>query len=128
MSRCHRVLVVEDERQIAHVIAAVVAKEADQVVIADTLRSAWWEISQRAFDLVLLDLHLPDSSIGNSVMAIRSFLEAGVHRVVIVTGAKVDDDFTAFAMEAGASGVICKGVTGLADALHNAVIESGCPA
>ncbi len=122
-----RVLVVEDDEQVAHVIAAVIAKEADEVIMAGTMRRAWFEVNRATFDLVLLNLHLPDSSLANSINSIRALLAAGAHRVVIVTAADVDAELVAYANDAGASSVISKNC-GLAQALLSAVAKSACPA
>lgn len=55
-----RVLVVEDERDLATVVAYNLRAEGLEVVVAGNGETALREASARRFDLVVLDLNLPD--------------------------------------------------------------------
>lgn len=55
-----RILVVEDEEKIREVIIAYLKKEGFEAHEAATGESAWNELANQPFDLVLLDLMLPD--------------------------------------------------------------------
>lgn len=55
-----RILVVEDEEKIREVIIAYLKKEGFEAHEAATGESAWSELANQPFDLVLLDLMLPD--------------------------------------------------------------------
>lgn len=55
-----RILVVEDEEKIREVIVAYLRKEGFEAHEASGGESAWSELANQPFDLVLLDLMLPD--------------------------------------------------------------------
>ncbi len=57
-----RILVVEDERKIAEVLAAALEGEHYEVVVAATGEDGFYRANAEAFDLVLLDLMLPGRS------------------------------------------------------------------
>jgi two-component system, OmpR family, copper resistance phosphate regulon response regulator CusR len=54
-----RVLVVEDERKLAQVLASALQAERYEVVVAPTGEDGFFRANAEAFDLVLLDLMLP---------------------------------------------------------------------
>ncbi|MBW2059518.1 MAG: response regulator transcription factor [Deltaproteobacteria bacterium] len=55
-----RILVVDDEPKIIRVVSAYLEKEGFQVVTAPTGRRALELVEQKALDLIVLDLRLPD--------------------------------------------------------------------
>lgn len=55
-----KILVVEDEEKIREVIIAYLTKEGFEAYEEATGESAWNELANQPFDLVLLDLMLPD--------------------------------------------------------------------
>jgi two-component system copper resistance phosphate regulon response regulator CusR len=57
-----RVLVVEDERKLAQVLASALEREHYDVVVARTGEDGFYQANAEAFDLVLLDLMLPGRS------------------------------------------------------------------
>src|SRR5947209_5337898 len=57
-----RLLVVEDERNLALTLVERLKKEGFEVVHASTAADARLEIESRKFDLALLDIGLPDQS------------------------------------------------------------------
>jgi two-component system, OmpR family, phosphate regulon response regulator PhoB len=62
MSVAQRVLVVEDEKDLSTVIAYNLRADGLEVIVCDTGEGAIREASSRRFDLVVLDLMLPDMS------------------------------------------------------------------
>ncbi len=54
-----RILVVEDERKLAEVLAAALAAEHYEVVTAPTGEDAFFRVNAELFDLVILDVMLP---------------------------------------------------------------------
>ena len=54
-----RVLVVEDERKLAQVLASALAAEHYEVVVASTGEDGFYRLNAEQFDLVVLDLMLP---------------------------------------------------------------------
>jgi two-component system copper resistance phosphate regulon response regulator CusR len=57
-----RVLVVEDERKLAQVLASALEREHYEVVVARTGEDGFYQANAELFDLVLLDLMLPGRS------------------------------------------------------------------
>jgi DNA-binding response OmpR family regulator len=57
-----RLLVVEDERKLAQVLASVLAAEHYDVVVASTGEDAFFRVNAETFDLVVLDVMLPGRS------------------------------------------------------------------
>ena len=66
-----RVLVVEDERKLAHVLAAALQAERYDAVIAPTGDDGFVRATVEAFDLVVLDLMLPGRSGLDILQALR---------------------------------------------------------
>ena len=56
-----RVLHVEDDQDIANIVAGVLSRTAE-VVTATTVLSAWEKLKAEDFDLLILDIGLPDGS------------------------------------------------------------------
>jgi DNA-binding response OmpR family regulator len=54
------ILVVEDERRVAHLIATVLERAACQVEVASSLAEARAAVIRQEFDAVMVDLILPD--------------------------------------------------------------------
>ena len=54
-----RVLVVEDERKLAHVLASALQAEHYEVVVSLTGDDGFFRANSEVFDLVVLDLMLP---------------------------------------------------------------------
>jgi DNA-binding response OmpR family regulator len=57
-----RVLVVEDERKLAHVLSSALEAEHYDVVVASTGEDGFYRANAELFDLVVLDLMLPGRS------------------------------------------------------------------
>ncbi len=62
MSQASRILVVEDERNVALTLVERLKREGFDVVLAGSAEDARLEIGARKFDLALLDVGLPDQS------------------------------------------------------------------
>jgi DNA-binding response OmpR family regulator len=105
-----RVLVVDDDHQIAQVMAAAVRMACDEVVVVGTMRECLSIVRTKLFALVLLDLVLPDSHAYATLECVPRIKAAGVPRVMCVTGTDVGDSLRAAATEAGAEGIITKDV------------------
>ena len=61
-----RLLVVEDERKLAQVLAAGLRAADYDVVVAATGEDGFFEVNREAFDLILLDVMLPDAAVSRS--------------------------------------------------------------
>jgi DNA-binding response OmpR family regulator len=66
-----RLLVVEDERKLAQVLAAALEAEHYKVVVAPTGEDGFFRASSETFDLVVLDLMLPGRSGFEILQALR---------------------------------------------------------
>lgn len=66
-----RILVVEDERKLAQVLASALRAEHYDVVVAPTGEEGFFRASAEAFDLVVLDLMLPGRSGLEILQALR---------------------------------------------------------
>ncbi len=70
-NRGMRILVVEDDRGIALGLKSSLQQRGYAVDVCSTLRSAWAALNTEPFDLVLLDLGLPDGDGSQLVQRIR---------------------------------------------------------
>src|SRR5215471_8619754 len=66
-----RVLVVEDERKLAQVLAAALEAEHYDIVVSATGEDGFFRANAEAFDLVILDLMLPGRSGLEILQALR---------------------------------------------------------
>ena len=62
VSRCHRILLVEDHEDTLHILARFLRKWGYRVTTASTVQSALERASEQNFDLLISDLGLPDGS------------------------------------------------------------------
>lgn len=66
-----RILLVEDHRDSAKVVAGLLGRDGHEVVIAATVADAIAEVHRQAFDLLISDVGLPDGSGIDLMMQIR---------------------------------------------------------
>lgn len=115
------VLIVDDDEPWANVAAALLRPVARRVRIAGTYADALKTIrAPNGFDVVMLDLTLPDSSPGESLARIPAILETG-RQVVVMTGQEVDEHLVLTAKRAGAVDVLYKADMNFANKLRAAV-------
>lgn len=103
-----RVLIVDDDEQIADVMAAVVRMSCGETVVVGTLRGAFESLTVRSFTVVLLDLMLPDSRAIETLKAIPALKLAGAQRVIGVTGGRTTEYIIQLAITLGAEKLIAK--------------------
>lgn len=99
-----RVLVVDDEPEIAEILEGYLRKESFDPVVAGTLADALAEIDRRLPDLILLDIGLPDGS-GLDVLR-RANLERRIPTIVLTT--RSDEVDRIVGLELGADDYIAK--------------------
>ncbi len=99
------VLIVEDEAALAEVIASTLAEAGSEVGIALNVAQAQELLDRRAYDVVLLDLHLPDGE-GTEVLR-RLLADGALTEVVVLTGDK-DVSLAIDVMKLGASDYLVK--------------------
>lgn len=103
------VLILEDDEQWAHIISAMARMDSDaDATLAHTFRQGWQKMVGQPFDVVLLDLTLPDSTLDETIGAILQMKAIGAKRVVVVTGAHLGPVLMSRCMAAGADDAISK--------------------
>ncbi len=79
------ILIIDDEKDFGDLLAKIIGDEGHQVAIRLTLAGGLKEVLARPYQLVLLDVQLPD---GNGLSAIGKIKEApSAPEVIILTGA-----------------------------------------
>jgi len=97
----HRILVVEDEPDMARVLQFNLGRQGHEVVHAETLAAAAAEVAKQPLALILLDLRLPDGS-G------LDFLRQQPGAPVIVVSALGDEATVVEALNLGAEDFVAK--------------------
>lgn len=103
-----QILLVEDSSADRTRISRLLAHQSppDEVAMATTLLAAFDELNKRSFDVVLLDLILPDSE---GVETCRRLCEAfPMLPVVVLTGVSDEDDQSVEALQHGAQDYLSK--------------------
>src|SRR5690349_80894 len=106
--RSIRVLLIEDNPGDARLVRELLTEEGDRfgIVLVGSLREARDRLSVETFDVVLLDLSLPDSQGFGTISSIRAQVPA--MPLIVLTGFD-DADFAVAAVEAGAQDFLVKG-------------------
>lgn len=102
-----RILIVDDNPAMAELLGALLRKLADKVDTAMTFREAREMVMKALYDLVLLDIGLPDSDAVETINRLGE-LRVGGAKVVIVTGAWPPRPVIE-PQHSGADGVVYKG-------------------
>lgn len=110
MKTARRILVVEDDPLIAEIMATVVRQACGYVETVGTMGAAKAALNGPGFDVVLLDLQLPDSNSERTIASIADLKRLGARNVIIVTGSPVDDRLLQAGLDAGALDVMGKDV------------------
>jgi two-component system, OmpR family, copper resistance phosphate regulon response regulator CusR len=100
-----RILVVEDERKLAGVLASALAAEHYDVVVAPTGEDGFFRANAEAFDLVLLDLMLPGR---NGLEILDTLRKRQVHTPVLILTARDGIDDRVRGLDLGADDYLVK--------------------
>jgi two-component system, OmpR family, copper resistance phosphate regulon response regulator CusR len=100
-----RVLVVEDERKIAQVLASSLAAEHYEVVIAATGEDGFFRANAEVFDLVVLDLMLPGRS---GLEILRALRQRHIDTPVLILTARDGVDDRVLGLDLGADDYLVK--------------------
>lgn len=111
-----RVLVVDDDAVTLRFFEAALCAIGANAVSVEDGAAARATIRENAFDLVLIDRHLPDMS---GEMLLRALRDAGCTTPAIATSAEVDDDIRARMLDGGFDDVIAKPIS--IERLHEVV-------
>ena len=102
VKRCGRILVVDDEPDIAQLLADVLERDGHQVACARSGREALARLAGGAVDLIISDLRMPDMDGPSLYRALASARPELAARMVFVTGDTLAADLTGFLGEIGA--------------------------
>lgn len=100
-TRPRLILVVEDESSLRELIANILLLDHHEV---DTVRDgaeALYRIEQRAYDLIISDLQMPNLDGPGLYTALRKRFGEALPRVIFVTGHADADKFVPFLAETG---------------------------
>ena len=101
VTRPRLILVVEDESSLRELIANILLLDHHEV---DTVRDgaeALYRIEQRAYDLIISDLQMPNLDGPGLYAALRKRFGEALPRVIFVTGHAEADRFVPFLAETG---------------------------
>jgi two-component system copper resistance phosphate regulon response regulator CusR len=100
-----RVLVVEDERKLAHVLFAALEAEHYDVVVAATGEDGFFRANAELFDLVVLDLMLPGRS---GLEILQTLRQRRIETPVLVLTARDGIDDRVLGLDLGADDYLVK--------------------
>jgi DNA-binding response OmpR family regulator len=100
-----RILVVEDERKIAEVLASSLESEHYEVVVASTGEEGFYRANAEAFDLVILDLMLPGRS---GLEILQTLRQRRVETPVLILTARDGVDDRVLGLDLGADDYLVK--------------------
>jgi two-component system copper resistance phosphate regulon response regulator CusR len=100
-----RVLIVEDERKIAQVLASALEREHYDVVVAPTGEDGFFRANAEVFDLVLLDLMLPGRS---GLEILQTLRQQRVETPVLILTARDGVDDRVLGLDLGADDYLVK--------------------
>lgn len=99
-----RILIIEDDLSLANGIALALKDSEFTFVQAQDLHSAWQETENTAFDLIILDINLPD---GNGLDFLKKLRRHSAVPVIILTANDLETDVVT-GLELGADDYITK--------------------
>lgn len=116
----HQILIIEDEPRIAMFLAKGLRHNGYCITIAQDGCEAWHLSTQDTFDLILLDIGLPDR---NGLTLLKDMRDAGLHQPIMVLTAYDDPQYQQLSDRYGANDYLTKPF-GFQDLLHrvNALI------
>ncbi len=103
-----RVFIVDDEPSLRDLFSVALEEPAREVVTCENGFAALRMLAENTFDLILLDLSLPDIS---GIHILREMRKRGDETRVILCSANVDQKSFQTAVELGAVGFLSKPVT-----------------
>ena len=100
-----RILVVEDERKVAHALKTGLEAEAYEVTLAESGEEGFFQANAQTFDLVVLDVMLPGR---NGLEILRTMRKRGMQSPVLVLTARDAIDDRILGLDAGADDYLVK--------------------
>jgi signal transduction histidine kinase len=121
MTKALKILIVEDEPLDARMLERLIAKsdlQMEEITTVETLQAALQKIAEQQFDVIFLDLGLPDGVAPSSVAAIRK--QAAADTIVIILSGDDSKESCIEALAAGAQEYLIKSLV-TAESLARAV-------
>jgi DNA-binding response OmpR family regulator len=100
-----RVLVVEDERKLAEVVASALRAEHYDVVVASTGEEGFFRANAEVFDLLVLDVMLPERS---GLEILKTLRERHIETPVLILTARDGVDDRVLGLDLGADDYLVK--------------------
>lgn len=100
----NHILIVEDDQTLATGIAMALKSETTHIEVANTLKVASEKRDEQAFDLILLDINLPD---GNGLEYLKHVKNTSKSAVILLTANDMELDIVV-GLESGADDYITK--------------------
>jgi two-component system copper resistance phosphate regulon response regulator CusR len=100
-----RVLIVEDERKLAQILASALRAEHYDVVVAATGEDGFVRANAEAFDLVVLDVMLPGR---NGLEILQTLRQRHIHTPVLILTARDGVDDRVIGLDLGADDYLVK--------------------
>ena len=100
-----KVLLVEDDPQISKSLSMSLSFSGFEVATADTVELAWSKITSKSYDILLLDVGLPD---GTGLDICQRVREAGKTTPILFLSARTDEETVVKGMNFGADDYIRK--------------------
>ena len=100
-----RVLIVEDERKLAQILASALQGEHYDVVVAPTGEDGFFRANAETFDLVVLDLMLPGR---NGLEILRTLRQRHIETPVLILTARDGIDDRVLGLDLGADDYLVK--------------------
>ena len=112
MGRAHplRVLLAEDNAVNQKVASRLLEKAGHQVVVVDTARPRSEAVRRERFDIVLMDVQMPEMNGFEATMAIRAMEPTGAHTPIVALTAHAIRGDSERCLEAGMDGYVSKPV------------------
>lgn len=103
--RAVRILVVDDNRELLALVTTSLAREHHDVSSVETAAAAMQRLDEEAFDVIVLDLGLPD---GSGMTVCTHARESGIATPILVLTARSAVDQRVDALDAGADDFLAK--------------------
>lgn len=111
-----RLLLVEDDSDHAYLMAARCEMAGATPTIVGSYHRAVELLTVQTFDLVLLDLGLPDSPLEQTIQRLPSLVRLG-SAIVVITGVSMDEGMRAMIATSGVRDVMGKSQTNITEKL-----------
>ena len=108
MNTQRAILVVEDEENLALAFQQVLIRAGYEVAVAFNGKEGCELAEKNAFDMVLLDVVLPDCSGIDLIERFRKTVTGGKVFVILISAVAVSSDAKVFGLESGADGYLIK--------------------